>query len=182
MLLHQNVVSGWQQQFPALMNYKSVSVMFDAWERNAAKCGYKNVLLAFFEFEYFERIYEMSKGKSSAATTKTAANWRGYRNIDLQQSDKEYLLQNPVEDEELWVLLGEVVASGHRITFSKKADKPATVVTFTGSEPTCKNVGYSLSSFAPTLRKAAVVNLYKHIHLSSGVWAQAAADDDEEYG
>jgi hypothetical protein len=172
----------WLGVSPAELGYSSVSVMFDAWERNSEKCQARNFLLAAQEFEYFEGSFHMAKGDSNGKFKGKADGWKGFRNIDLSASDKEYLVQNPIEDAEVWELLGEVVAAGHRITFSKKADKPAVVVTFTGSEPGCANIGYSLSSYAPTFRKAVVVNLYKHIHLSQGKWAEAAAEDDDEIG
>lgn len=124
----------------------------------------------------------MAAGKSKAKSGGFKDDWKGFRNIDLSQADKEYLAQNPIEDSEIWDLLGDLVASGHRVTFSKKSDKPATVATFTGAEPTCPNNGYSLSSYAPTLRKAVVVNLYKHIHLCGGTWADASSEEDEDFG
>ena len=124
----------------------------------------------------------MAKGNGNGKYSGFKDTWKGFRNIDLLPEDKEYLAQNPIEDAEIWDLLGDLVSSGHRITLSKKADKPSVVVTFTGSEPGCINLGYSLSSYAPTFRKAMVVNLYKHIHKSGGSWADHAREGDEEFG
>lgn len=121
-------------------------------------------------------------GKKSKGNQFSAGNWKGFANIDLRDADKSALQGLAPTSDEILDCINSVIESGHKISVTKHASKPACVVSFTGQETSGNNAGYTLSSFAPDFFKAFMVNFYKHHYMAKGDWSQYTSSDDQDFG
>lgn len=85
-----------------------------------------------------------------------SAAWEMYKKSEKADADTERLLQD-----------------GYRVTFSRDAKSGGYICTMTCKDADSPNKDYLLSSFAPSIREALSLTLYKHLVVLEGVWANA---------
>jgi hypothetical protein len=133
-------------------------------------------------YELEEVLMAGKSGTKSQARSSTDGSWKGFVNVNLTEADKKQIKQASPDLSELAEDITAVIVSGHRVQLSKHPDKNNVVCTFTGAYPNCRNLGYSLSSFAPDVTTAISVNLYKHFTLMAGVWSDSDAVIQDDIG
>lgn len=121
-------------------------------------------------------------GKKSTSKPQSTLEWKGFVDVSLTDADREVLRETRIDLDETMLLLVDVINTGHKVSFSKKADKPSVVCTFTGTLDNAQNAGWALSSFAPDLLSAMRVNLYKHFTIAHGEYTSLKARAFEEFG
>lgn len=165
----------WQQSVP-------VATILNWWDDQIDRVSVRSATAATIDLEnLYEEIHKMSK-KTKSTGTFNSSSWKGFVNLSLTEADKIALHGLQPSPDEILDCITEVIRSGHKISVTKHASKPACVVSFTGQETSGANNGFTLSSFAPDFYKAFMVNFYKHHYMLKGDWSQHAALDEEEYG
>jgi len=152
-----------------------------AWGRNAITQNPRGMLMINNDISIIEERINMAKGKNTK-TYNNSGEWKGFVDASLSDADREEIREKETDLDALFMDLVEVLQTGHKVSFTKKADKPSFVCTFTGYGDDCKNAGWALSSYAPNLLAAMKVNLYKHFSLASGDYTKLRARDVEEFG
>jgi hypothetical protein len=127
-------------------------------------------------------IRHQRERRGMAKANNTQSTWRGFVECKLTEVEKETYGQWDVHDDDLFVLLSDAVASGHKlsITFNKQNDQ--FVASFTGNEGTGKHEGYTLSAYASDWYNALRVLLFKHSVLLDARWETAAERPTESIG
>jgi hypothetical protein len=156
--------------------------MFDAWQRHLEKSNPRAHTLPTSELEYLWSIIMAGKKKTGAPGKGGYDGWKGFANVSLSDADKTAIRSTQISDDELFDCLQTVMSQGHKITLYKKEGKEASVVSFTGASDGCPNKGYTLSSFAPTLRDAIIVNYYKHHYICQDTWKDLTDDTEADFG
>lgn len=152
------------------------------WNLNLDSVTYKHLPAVNVDLDYFyERMHGMA-GKNGKSASYGKDTWKGFVNINLREQDKTSLQGLAPSPDDLLDCIDAVIKTGHKITVTKHAEKPACVVSFTGYEKTSPNCGYTLSSYAGDFFKAFLVNYYKHHYMANGDWKSFAGDDIEDFG
>jgi len=158
-----------------------VGGLMAAWNRNAAAQNPRGMLMANNDISIIEERIHMAKSQSKK-TYGNASEWKGFVDATLSDADREEIREKQVDLDQMFMDLVRVLQTGHKISFTKKADKPAIVCTFTGAGEGCKNAGWALSSFAPDLLSSMKVNLYKHFVMADEDYTRLKARSSEDFG
>lgn len=165
-----------------LLGYSSPKVMFDAWQRHLEVSDPRANTLPTQDMSYIWSVIMAGKKKTGSTGRTGNDDWKGFANIALSDADKAAIRATQIGDDELFDCLEAVIMQGHKITIAKKVGKEANVVSFTGVDDVSPNKGYTLSSFAPKLRDAIIVNYYKHHYICSDIWKDLTDNTDEDFG
>lgn len=165
-----------------LLGYSSPKVMFDAWQRHLDASDPRANTLPTQDMLYIWSVIMAGKKRGSSSGSNRTDGWKGFANLTLSDADKAAVRSTQIGDDELFDCLQAVIEQGHKITIAKKVGKEATVVSFTGVDDVSPNKGYTLSSFAPTLRDAIIVNYYKHHYICKDTWKDLTDDTEEDFG
>lgn len=159
----------------------SFAAKFAQWHRNAENQSFRGRLMINDDLDYIWELMNMAK-KPSAGVNNDRVDWIGFADVSLSDDDRAFLREEKVDFDTVLEGLQEVIATGHKVAFSKKPDKPSYVCSFTGATQTCKNAGVTLSSFAPDVLAALRVNLYKHFRLAKGDYTTLRSRTSEDFG
>lgn len=118
----------------------------------------------------------MPKGSDRQST------WKGFVDVKMSEQEKELFSAWEVHDDDLFVLLADAVAHGHKmsLTFNKQND--TFVASFTGNEGTKDHEGYTLSAYAGDWYLAVRALLFKHTVLLDLNWKNASDRPSERLG
>lgn len=117
----------------------------------------------------------MARGKGAAKQPSTAkgSNWTEFVDIPLPDGAWDDVMRSMGKFDEVQAWLQDIVASGHRVSFSYNSQNDSTICSLTGREGCGANEGKTLTSYADGWYTALQVALYKHYVLAEQDWSKA---------
>lgn len=135
---------------------------------------------------YFMEYYEMAaKAKAKIAakqTTKKEFVWKGFVNAKLTEDHRQAFEAWDLQDSDVWDGIATYCEAGYKFNVTYNSGNSSFNCTVTGQPECGDNSGWAVSSFAKTPYDASRVTLYKLHAVLPAVWADYAAEHEEQYG
>lgn len=125
---------------------------------------------------------ELRERIGMAKTNGKQTEWRGFIDVKMTDAEKEMFSQWDVHDHDLFVLLSEAVAQGHKLSLTFNKQNDTFVCSFTGNEGTDKHEGYTLSAYGGDWYIAVRALVFKHVILLESDWKKAVDRPSEKLG
>jgi hypothetical protein len=133
-------------------------------------------------FWMFALEEELRERLGVAKRDERQSNWRGFVDVKMTDEEKQLFAQWDVHDNDLFLLMSEAVAAGHKLSISFNKQNDTFVCSFTGNDGTGKHEGYTLTAYAGDWYIAVRALVFKHAVLLNSDWTVAADRPSERLG
>lgn len=128
---------------------------------------------------------KVTRGKrGNAKTDRNTKNFgTTFINIPIDVASGKAIKELYDDPDTLFDSFADLVATGHKVSFTHNPVNGAFIVAVTGKEDETVNSGYTYSSFAGDWLTALKVAMYKHFVVAKGKWLEVAQDRElPEFG